>query len=279
MSDGVAEVRALLERHGLAAHRDRGQNFLCDPARAAALAESAGIGPDDTVIEVGTGLGILTRALAERARRVVTVEIDSGLVRALRAESLLPESVELIHADALSLDLPALVPEGGPLRLVANLPYSAATPLLRRLLDWRDVLRGWSVLVQKELARRMSAEPGQADYGSFAVLHALTTEVRRGLDLAPGSFYPVPQVVSTFVHVTPRSPAPDAEELRRVERVLRGAFGQRRKTLAKALKGTLGVEPALLRDWLASENLAPSARAQELPPEVWPRLAAHLGAT
>ncbi|MDJ0787155.1 MAG: 16S rRNA (adenine(1518)-N(6)/adenine(1519)-N(6))-dimethyltransferase RsmA [Myxococcota bacterium] len=276
MAEGKARVRALLERHGLAPHKDRGQNFLFDPERAAALADSAGVAPDETVIEVGTGLGILTRALAERAARVVTVEVDAGLVRVLRAESLLPEGVELVHADARDTDLPALAAPGAPVRVVANLPYSVATPLLRRLIDWRTRLRGWSVLIQKELAGRMSASPGDPGYGSFAVLHALTTDVRRGLDLAPGCFYPVPRVVSTFVHVTPREPAPDAAELRRVEHWLRAAFGQRRKTVVRALAGTLDVSADAVRAALSACDLSPTARAEDIAPALWPALSHEL---
>ncbi len=138
----VESVRALLERYGLRLQRERGQNFLVDSAQAARLADLAGVESGDTVIELGTGLGVLSRALAERAAQVVTVELDAGLVRALRCEDLLPPNVELLHADALALNLEELVArQSPPVRVVANLPYSAATPLLRRLLDLRGLLR------------------------------------------------------------------------------------------------------------------------------------------
>ena len=125
------------------------------------LAVAAGVRSGDAVIEVGTGLGVLTSALAARADDVVTIEIDSGLVAALRADEALAANVELIHADALDLDLRALVTRlgapGRPVRVVANLPYSAATPMLRRLLDLRDVLTDWAVMLQREVARRLVA--------------------------------------------------------------------------------------------------------------------------
>jgi len=135
-----AATRALLERRGLRLRRELGQNFLVDDGRADRLAELAGVDADDTVLEIGTGLGTLTRALAVRAARVVTIEIDAGVVAALHEESLLPSGVELVHADALSVDLASLLGAAPRehAKVVANLPYSAATPLLRRLLDLRD---------------------------------------------------------------------------------------------------------------------------------------------
>jgi 16S rRNA (adenine1518-N6/adenine1519-N6)-dimethyltransferase len=272
-------VRELLARHGLAAHKDRGQNFLHDERLAAKLVRSAGVAPGDTVIEIGTGLGILTRALAACGARVVTIEVDAGLVRALRAEGALPESVELVHADAREVDLPALVAAApGPVRVVANLPYAVATPLLRRLLDLARELAGWSVLVQREVAQRLVAAPGSRDYGSLAVLHALAARARRGLDLHPRCFYPVPAVVSTFVHLVPREGAPDPAELARIERLVRAAFATRRKTLANALKGALALPAAELAPALEAVGLAPGVRAETVEPAVWRRLATRLGA-
>jgi 16S rRNA (adenine1518-N6/adenine1519-N6)-dimethyltransferase len=268
-------IKSLLARHGLHLSRDLGQNFLVDERIAERLARLAGIGEGDLVIEVGTGLGVLTRALAARAERVVSVEIDSGLVRALTEDALLPENVELIHADALKLDLVALLAEhSGPVRLVANLPYSAATPMLRRLLDLRDRLADWSVMVQRELAVRIGAEPGTRDYGSFAVLHALTVDVQSQLELAPGSFFPAPKVQSSFVRVWPRARTPlrteGEDELLEVERVVRAAFAQRRKTILNCLRGS-GFAPRGEREpllaALAEAGIDPGARAETVPPE------------
>jgi 16S rRNA (adenine1518-N6/adenine1519-N6)-dimethyltransferase len=276
-----AEVRALLDRFGLTAHRDLGQNFLCDEPLAEKLVRRAEVEPGDAVLEIGTGLGILTRALAARARRVVTVEVDAGIVRALRAESRLPPSAELIHADALELDLGRLLEAlPPPRRVVANLPYAVATPLLRRLLDLAPQLESWSVMLQREVARRMSAAPGSRDYGSLAVLHHLSVRVAPGIDVHPRCFHPVPRVVSTFVHVKPRPDAPPAPALAAIERVVRAAFAHRRKTLVNAWR-TSGMTPlaseALARV-LAAEGLPASARAEAVKPEQWPSLARALGA-
>jgi 16S rRNA (adenine1518-N6/adenine1519-N6)-dimethyltransferase len=280
-----AALRALLARRGLAAHRARGQNFLVDPALADAIAESAGLAPDEAVIEIGPGLGILTRALAARARRVVAIEIDAGLVRALVEEGGLPAHVELVHADALAVDLAALAERLGPdVRVVANLPYSVSAPILRRLLDVRDRLRGWLVLVQREMALRLVARPGDPDYGSLAVLHALCVRIERLRDLPPACFHPVPKVTSTLVRATPLEDGPLApraggrDELAEVERVVRAAFGKRRKTLVNALRS--GLEPALdleeLHGALDRLGIDRRSRAEALAPDAFLALARAL---
>lgn len=273
-----SEIRSLLERRGLRPHRERGQNFLADARVAERLADAAGVGGEDTVLEIGPGLGILTRALAARARRVVAVEVDAGLVRALREEGLLPGSVELVHADALVADLAALLREGppGPRRVVANLPYAVASPLLRRILDLAAGLAGWAVLVQREVAQRLVARPGGRDFGSLSVLHALAARGERALDVHPRCFHPVPQVVSSLVRFTPLPGAPGPDELRAVERVARAGFGQRRKTLRNALRSLArerGAADGAVERLLAEAGVDPEARAETLAPEAWLRLA------
>ena len=273
----ATEVRALLARHGLAPNRDLGQNFLVDEALASRLVTLSGVEPDESVIEVGTGLGVMTRALAARARRVVTIEVDAGLVRALEAEGELPANVTLRHADVLGVDLGALARELGPrVRLVGNLPYSISSPLLRRLLDVREELLGWSVMLQRELAARLLAAPGTRDYGSLSVLHALCVDVARGMALRPGCFFPAPRILSTFLRVTPRKgEGGTAEALARVERVVRAAFGNRRKTLANALRTGLGegFEASRIAAGLAAAGLAPELRAERVPPQAFVALA------
>ena len=223
----AGQIRAFLARHSLVARRDLGQNYLCDVGLAQRLVGLAGVEPGDTVLEIGTGLGILTRALAERAARVVTLEVDAGLVRALRAESLLPSNVELLHADALAADLLGLAAAAGaPVRLVANLPYSISGPLLRKLLDLHESLVDWSVMLQAEVGARLVAEPNTKDYGSLTVLHRLLVEVKREMKLSGGCFFPPPKVDSVFLRMRPLAqPALALGELPELERFVRAAFG------------------------------------------------------
>jgi 16S rRNA (adenine1518-N6/adenine1519-N6)-dimethyltransferase len=274
----AAQIKAFLARHGLLAHRDLGQNFLVDDALAARLVDLAGVASGDRVVEIGTGLGVLTRALASRAERVVTLEIDAGIVRALRAEAVLPENVELVHADALEVDLAGVVDRlagaaaacSGSVRLVSNLPYHVSAPLLRRCLDLRDQLKDWSVMLQSEVARRLLAGPGSRDYGSLAVLYALTVSLAKGMDLSPNCFFPVPKVHSTFVRVTPlEPPAIGSPELLDVERIVRAAFATRRKTLVNSLRaGALGAEYTVdeLQAALSRCAIDSKARAESLEP-------------
>jgi 16S rRNA (adenine1518-N6/adenine1519-N6)-dimethyltransferase len=263
-------VRARLAELGLAAHRRRGQNFLVDPGVAQRIVEAADPQPGEAVLEIGTGLGILTAALAVRAERVLSVEIDAGLVRAVREAGELPAHVELLHADALKLDLrQELRRFEGPVRVVANLPYSVSSPLLRRFLELRDRLSAWVVLLQREVAERLLAAPGSPAYASFTVLHQLTVSLQRLFEIPPGCFHPRPRVVSTLVRVIPLTPGPlRADELPWVERVVRAAFGQRRKMLANALRTGLGVgEGVRLVPALEELGVDPRARAETLLPE------------
>lgn len=264
---------ALLRRRGLHLSRELGQNFLTDDRAADRLAGLAGVTEGDSVVEVGVGLGTLTRALARRGARVVGIEVDAGLVRALEEEeALLPDSVELVHADALRLDWDALLDRlAPPVRVVANLPYSAATPLLRRLLDARDRLADWSVMVQRELAARIVARRGSKDYGSLAVLHHLTVDVDRVAELAPEQFFPRPKVHSSFVRVWPRkTPLLEPGELPRVEAVVRAAFAMRRKTILNCLRGSrlpAAADVDALQGALAACGIDPQSRAETLDPE------------
>jgi 16S rRNA (adenine1518-N6/adenine1519-N6)-dimethyltransferase len=216
---------------------------------------------------------------------VVAIEIDAGLVRALAEEAELPENVEIVHADALEVDLRALAARLGPgVRVVANLPYSVSSPLLRRLLGARDRLRAWLVLVQREVALRLAARPGASGYGSLAVLHALAARVERVRDVPASCFHPAPQVTSSLVRVVPRAPGPlragsGGDELDAVERVARAAFGQRRKMLVNALRS--GLEPApdqeTLHGILDRLGIERRARAEALAPEAFLELERALG--
>ena len=277
----AADVKAFLAKHGLLARRDLGQNFLVDESIAARLVELSGVEPGDRVIEIGTGLGVLTRALANRAQRVVTIEIDAGIVRALRADAALPDNVELVHADALEVDLAEYVgARVGTVRLVANLPYNVSAPLLRRCLDLRSRLTDWSVMLQSEVAARLLAQPGSRDYGSFSVLHGLTVAFSKTMKLSPNCFFPVPKVDSTFVRITPLdTPAVDEREFQQVEQVVRAAFAKRRKTLVNSLRaGTFGTQHSAdeLRAALSRCAIEPRARAESLKPEQLLALAREL---
>jgi 16S rRNA (adenine1518-N6/adenine1519-N6)-dimethyltransferase len=274
----LARTRELLGKRGLRLRRELGQNFLVDEDWAARLVELAGVQSGDRVIEIGTGLGALTCALAARAEHVVSLEIDRGVVQALREEALLPANVTLLHVDALETDLATLAAPAPRerVRLVANLPYSAATPLLRRLLDLREHFADWSVMVQREVGARIVSVPGTRDYSSLAVLHHLAARVECVADLPAGCFFPTPKVVSSFLRVTPASQeAIGGDELLRVERVVRALFGKRRKTIRNGLRAGGFVGDGADRA-LEAVGIDPRCRAETLEPAVLRALTAAL---
>ena len=167
----------LLKRQGLAPHKKLGQNFLVSERVPRRIVDLAGLQPDDTVIEVGVGLGALTRPLAAVVARVIGLEADAGIVRMHAQQQDLPANVELIHADVLKADLAALVPPDQRLKIVANLPYSISTPFLFRLIDLAERMDSAVVMLQKEVARRLMAHPGTREYGVPTVLFAARAEV------------------------------------------------------------------------------------------------------
>ena len=277
----ASEARDFLDRHGLAPARERGQNFLHDEALAGKLVRVADVGAEDAVLEIGTGLGILTKALARVAARVRSVEVDGGLVRGLVEDAVLPAAVELVHADALALDLGDQLAElgsgGAPVRVVANLPYSVATPLLRKLLDVAAGLAGVGVMVQREVAARIEAQPGTKAYGSLSVVHQWLVEIGSSSDLHGRCFHPVPRVVSSFITLRPRPvPLVAPERLAQLERIVRAGFAHRRKTLVNSLRGAASLEPARVTEALLALEFDPRVRAEELSPEAWQKIAERL---
>ena len=213
-----------------------GQHFL-EPAWVAKLIASLSPSPDDVFLEIGPGRGALTASLASRVRRVIAVEIDRDLAGFLQQQ--LPPTVTVVEADFLGVDIERLVAGNNPVRVVGNLPYNVSSPILFRLVHAAGhgrVLADATLMLQKEVADRLTAAPGTADYGSLAIQVALLADVERVLTLPPGAFRPPPKVTSAVVRMRFRPPLVDVGRPEAFERIVRGIFLQRRKTLANALK-------------------------------------------
>ncbi|MCC5949809.1 MAG: 16S rRNA (adenine(1518)-N(6)/adenine(1519)-N(6))-dimethyltransferase RsmA [Nitriliruptoraceae bacterium] len=256
------DVTRLLERHGLAPRKADGQNFVVDPNTVRRIVAAADLDPTDTVLEFGPGLGSLTLGLADAAQRVIAVEIDAGFVGALTEVLAGVPNVEVHHADALRVDLHALIgATTADARLVANLPYNIATPLLFQALACAEV-RDALVMVQREVGERWVAAPGDAAYGAVPLKLALAVEPRIALSIPRAVFLPVPNVDSVMVRVTRRPDAPDEPTVRGASRLADLAFGQRRKTLRNNLRAL--TTPALLAEAAAAADIDLSARAQTL---------------
>jgi 16S rRNA (adenine1518-N6/adenine1519-N6)-dimethyltransferase len=269
--DNLPPLREVIAAHGLMAKKQLGQNFLLDLNLTARIARTAGPLEESTVIEVGPGPGGLTRALlAERARRVIAIERDERALPALaEIAAAYPGRLEVHRGDALEIDYAALA--DGLTRIVANLPYNIATPLLVGWLSlepWPPFYESLTLMFQREVAERIVAKPGDEAYGRLGVLCGWRTEARIAFDVNRNAFVPPPKVTSSVVHLVPKPV--DAElRVRDVEAVTRAAFGQRRKMIRQSLKAT-GVPVEKL---LAAADLRGDERAEELPVEAFLKMA------
>lgn len=265
-------VRRLLFEHGLALRRSAGQNFLIDPNTVRKIVRDSGVGPDDVVLEIGPGLGSLTLALAARVRRVVTVEIDAGLVRALHEVLGDRANVKVIHADALRVDLDALV-AGDTARLVANLPYNVATPVVFRALE-SEAIADLFVMVQREVGERWAARPRNALYGAVSVKLQLLAHVEVVAEVPRSVFYPIPNVDSVTVRIIRRDDAPLPAERAAIVEVVDLAFAQRRKMLRNSLRPR--ADHGRLATAFAGAGIEPHMRPEELDVAAFRLLAATL---
>ena len=261
-----SEVRALLAQLDFRPARILGQNFLIDRNILNILLREADVQPDDAVLEVGPGLGVLTAALLDTVKTVTAVEKDKRLAAYLRERFADAPSLHLIQADILDCDLPALLaaPET---KLVANLPYAIAARLLVELTALTTPPPCIVVTIQREVAERLTATPGMKDYGLLAILLQRLYDIQTVKHVTPSCFWPPPEVQSSIVKLTRRAQplggtATDAAALRSL---VRHAFSQRRKTLGRSLRGFL-VDPSAA---LKAADIPPAARAEEIPPEKW----------
>ena len=246
-----------------------GQNFLADPNLLDAIVRDAELAPDDVVLEVGAGEGVLTERLAAVAAHLHTVEIDRGLEPALEGVMALP-NVELHWGDAMKLDLGTLRPE--PTAMVANLPYSVATPLLLRTIEQLPTLERWTVMVQREIADRLRAGPGSRTYGSPSAVAQLACEVELVRAVDPAVFKPRPRVDSAILRLRRTGPGADAE----TRQLIRAAFAHRRKSLARSLEHARPGSLAPARAALAELGLPEDARAEALAPQQFAALSDKL---
>lgn len=275
MIDDLPPLREVIARHGLAARKSLGQNFLLDLNLTAKIARSAGDLTGHDVLEVGPGPGGLTRGLlAEGARRVLAVEKDPRCLPALaEIAARYPGQLEVIAGDALAID-PAteLRP---PIRIAANLPYNVGTELLVRWLtpaDWPPFWESLTLMFQREVANRIIATPGSKAYGRLSILAAWRTDAQIMMTLPPEAFSPAPKVQSAVVHLT-ALPAPRfAADPGMLNRVVKTAFNQRRKMLRAALK-PLSPE---IEDHLRAAGIAPTERAEQVSLEAFCALARSL---
>ena len=264
----ITEIKALLARHGFHFSKAKGQNFLTAAWVPERIAEEAGVDETCGVLEVGPGIGPLTKQLCRRAGKVVAVEVDTSL-QPLLAETMAGcNNLEILFRDILKMDIPALMQEefaGLRPMACANLPYYITTPILAALLESR-AFSSVTVMVQKEVAQRICAPAGKSEYGAFSVFCQYYAEPRLLFDVPPSCFIPQPKVTSAVLTLPVRSAPPcDVADEKLFFRVVRASFAQRRKTLLNALSsGFSELSKAELAEIIEACGLAPTVRGETL---------------
>ncbi len=268
-------IKAALDAHGLRPQKKWGQNFLTDARILESIADTAEVTRDDNILEIGPGLGHLTRVLARRAGRVTAVEIDRDLAARLSAEFAETPSVKIIHGDILAFDPSELIGAGHdpalaaiPYKIVANLPYYITSAILRHILQATYKPRLVVVMVQREVAQRMTAQPPAMSRLAVSVQFFARAHIAR--TISAGAFYPRPQVDSAVVRLDVFDPPPlAADDTERFFEIVRAGFGERRKQLRNSLARGLSFGPDAAAAALARARIQPTRRAETLTLEEW----------
>lgn len=262
----INDINALLSMHGFRFSKSMGQNFLIDPAVPAAIADASGCDGTAGVLEVGPGIGALTVELCARAGRVAAVELDKDLLPILAVTLAGRDNVTVIPGDVMKLDLAALVEEqleGFTPMVCANLPYNITTPVLTLLLE-SGLFSAITVMIQEEVAQRICAAPGSKDYGAFSVLCQYYADTELLFEVPRNAFLPAPKVTSAVIRLTPKAPPECVHDRELFFRVVRGAFGLRRKTLLNALAAVFPQDKETLRAAIEGAGLSPEIRGEKL---------------
>jgi 16S rRNA (adenine1518-N6/adenine1519-N6)-dimethyltransferase len=227
-------IKEVVYRYGVYPSKRKGQAFLVDRNIIRKIVDAAGIHPKDTVIEIGAGLGLMTKIIAQKAGRVVALEVDSHFCEILREQLADCTNVEIIEADVLKYNFSEVVAskQNNKVRIIGNIPYNISTPILFHLLSFRNIIKDMIIMVQREVAARIMAQPGTKTYGIPSVIFSMFTEIYQVCSVSPESFYPVPKVHSSVLHFTYRSePLYPLRSTDFFVNTIRKAFAKRRKTL------------------------------------------------
>ena len=276
-------IRALLDRHGFHFSKSMGQNFLIDPEIPYNIAASSQADKNCGVLEIGPGIGPLTSELAQRAGKVVSIELDKSLLPVLK-ETMAPyPNVEIVPGDAMKLDLNALIEEqfqGLRPIVCANLPYNITTPILEKFIQ-TPAIETMTVLIQKEVAQRLAAAQGDSDGGSFSLFLQYYMETEYLFDVPREKFLPAPKVTSAVLRcVRRKKPAVEVEDEAFFFKVMRGGFLLRRKTLTNSLSAALkGYDKETIQSAIEACGLRPDVRGERLTLQDFANLASHLASS
>ena len=263
----MAKIR---EKHGFRHSKSLGQNFLSDIHIIEDIVDGSDIEPEDLVIEIGPGMGVLTAAAAERAGKVIAVEIDKKLIPILKETLAEYDNVEVINADIMKTDLTEIVEanrpaDGGKVRVIGNLPYYITTPIIMKLLEESVPADSITIMMQKEVADRIKAGPGGKDYGALTVAVGFYCTITHVADAPKEVFVPRPKVDSTVIRLDLRKECPvDLIDQKIFFETVKGGFGQRRKTLLNSLTGVRGLPKPEIADALDAAGIDQKRRAETL---------------
>ncbi len=272
MNNRIAHInttKAIIDKYGFTFQKRFGQNFLIDTNIIEKIIEGAGITKEDTILEIGPGIGSLTQLMAEASKKVIAVEIDKKLIPVLEDTLSDYDNIRLINEDILKLDLHQLVKEEGitSLKVVANLPYYITTPIIMNLLEQDLPVESITVMIQKEVAERMDAEPGIKSYGSLSIAVQYYSDTEMVAMVPPGCFIPKPKVGSAVIKLTKKqNPTIKTKDEKLMFRLIRGAFAQRRKTFINSLTNSQSMDYTKDEILMTLEkmNLDPRIRGEKL---------------
>ena len=273
-------INEIKEKHGFRLSKSLGQNFLTDKNIIDRIIEASCVTEDDLVVEIGPGIGVLTAEAAQRAGRVAAVEIDRNLIPILEETLKEYDNVVIVNQDVLKTDMTKLVNENrqkGGVRIIGNLPYYITTPIIMKLLEDRVPADSITVMMQKEVADRIKAEPGSRTYGAISAAVQYYCAVTQVASVPKEVFFPQPKVDSAVLRL-------DVRKERPVELIdesmfflcIRAGFGQRRKTLLNSLTGAAGLSRDAVREVLSSAEIEPSRRAESLSLQELASIANHM---
>jgi len=276
----ISVIREICDRFGFSFSKSLGQNFLVNPSVCPRIAEMGGADENTAVLEIGTGFGVLTHELAKRAKKVVAVELDSRLIPVLEYTMAEHDNFTVINEDILKVDLPALFRRefaGMDVVICANLPYYITSPIIMALLEQRLPIKAITVMVQKEAADRLCAKMPSRECGAVTAAVRYYSEPKTLFPVSRGSFMPAPNVDSAVIRLDVKRDLPlEGEAERKLFRMVRGAFSQRRKTLQNTLSSSLEISKPRIAEALEQIGVKPAARPEELSLEQLIALAAAL---
>ena len=274
----MVSIKQELRKHGFFPNKKLGQHFLVDADVLDKVISAARIGREDVVLEVGPGLGDMTVALARQVKKVIAIEIDERFIAILKQKSENYHNIELIRSDVLKLDFKRLLGrEATPIKVVSNLPYQITTPLLFRFIESKEAFSSLTLMLQKEVADRLTASPGRKEYGPLSIFIQIFSDVSIRFTIKPSAFFPPPKVESALVHMTwKEQPMIDAEEQEWFKKVVKACFGYRRKTVINSIKHSELCSPPAVESRMEKIGIDPRRRPETLSIQELARLAEAL---